>query len=603
MLTSFGYVNEYSFRGILYRFPCFDGKIVALFGGEMRGDMKTKTDNRKMDILVLVAFVCMIVPIACFHEPWLDEAQAWMIARECSLWEILFKIPHTEGHPPLWHLILAPFAKSGVPYELGIKSISIIISTISAGIVLFCAPFPRIVCRLLPFTYFFFYQYGVIARPYGMMFLALILAACAYPTRNEKPWIYVLCLTFLCLTSAYGIVYAGGICIVWLLEIWQKRPFGSFVKEFVHDTRFYALCFLLLLAVCLILEILPGKDTYTGAKYYANGMLFKVLFLLVALPVEALFGQCLTSYSSIGNVDYNTAAFVIELILGVLLWGVLCYYGRKRQKLLLLVVPVCLFAGFSTIVYIYIHHIGLLFFYLVFWYWVCEQDQSFELNDTSSGKKSILSEKDRRMLKKIGKAFPCFCCLIAVWWNVSASILEIRENYGYARGAVEFLRDNDMMDLNIMAEWKSGRNADGKTYYDDSNCRYVTVAMMPYLADKEIEHLLQHGEKPYYNSNVPADEKENKRNFSLWASRGVPDVLLGNCELEKVYGGKVSVADYVPVAEIPTNYIWKNLITRQYLYIYLRSDLLGEYHLTSLTELDGDHYIDNRVILPRNTEK
>ena len=35
------------------------------------------------------------------HEPWFDEAQAWVIARDNSLKDILFFIPHYEGHPPL----------------------------------------------------------------------------------------------------------------------------------------------------------------------------------------------------------------------------------------------------------------------------------------------------------------------------------------------------------------------------------------------------------------------------------------------------------------------------------------------------------------------
>jgi len=41
-----------------------------------------------------------------FHEPWFDEAQAWQIAKCASLKDILFTIPHYEGHTPLWHLIL-----------------------------------------------------------------------------------------------------------------------------------------------------------------------------------------------------------------------------------------------------------------------------------------------------------------------------------------------------------------------------------------------------------------------------------------------------------------------------------------------------------------
>ena len=60
-----------------------------------------------------------------FHEPWFDEAQSWAIARSGTIKEILFEIPHYEGHPPLWHLILVPFAKLGAPYELSLAAVNI----------------------------------------------------------------------------------------------------------------------------------------------------------------------------------------------------------------------------------------------------------------------------------------------------------------------------------------------------------------------------------------------------------------------------------------------------------------------------------------------
>lgn len=570
-----------------------------------RFDMTESRESRKMECFVFVLFVISISVISYFHEPWLDEAQAWMIAREASLWEILFQVPHTEGHPPLWHLILLPFAKGGVPYEIGIKSIAVLISTGAAGLVLFCSPFAKGVRCLLPFTYFFFYQYGVIARPYGLMLVTLLLVACVYSQRNVKPWKFVLLLGALCLTSAYGIVFAGGICVVWLLEIWKKQSIFKFVKKFLHDRRFAALLVLLLFAVCLILEIWPGKDTYTGARYYENGMLFKTVFVFFVLPVESLFGQCITSYASIGNIRYSTGAFVIEIILGILLWGLLIWYGRKKKTLLLLLIPVCLFDVFAVTVYLYIHHIGVIFLYLIFWYWICVDKAIVgEQKGKEWGFWGVnLPERDFLLLQRIGKALPYIFVLVSVWWNLSASVAEVRENYGYASGVVEFLTEHDMMGLNILAEWKSGRNADGKTYYEDSDCRYVTVAMLPYLTDQQINHLLQYGEKPYYNSNIPADEERNQYNYQLWASRGVPDVVIGTCELEEVYDGKVTMRDYTPVAEIPTNFIWKNLVTRQYLFIYLKTDLLEQYHVTSLLEQEGNHYINNRVPLQTEGEE
>ena len=49
------------------------------------------------------------------HEPWRDEAQAWLIVRDAGFTD-LFSILRTEGHPPLWYLLILPLAKAGLPY-------------------------------------------------------------------------------------------------------------------------------------------------------------------------------------------------------------------------------------------------------------------------------------------------------------------------------------------------------------------------------------------------------------------------------------------------------------------------------------------------------
>ena len=78
-----------------------------------------------------------------FHEPWFDEAQAWAIARSGSLKEILFEIPHYEGHPPLWDLILLPFAKLGAPYELSLAIVNIFFMTLAVAVLLFQVTFSK----------------------------------------------------------------------------------------------------------------------------------------------------------------------------------------------------------------------------------------------------------------------------------------------------------------------------------------------------------------------------------------------------------------------------------------------------------------------------
>ena len=63
--------------------------------------------EKKLEYITLFLFVLTYCIITVFHEPWFDEAQAWQIAKCASLKEIFFEIPHYEGHPPLWWLLLS----------------------------------------------------------------------------------------------------------------------------------------------------------------------------------------------------------------------------------------------------------------------------------------------------------------------------------------------------------------------------------------------------------------------------------------------------------------------------------------------------------------
>ena len=119
--------------------------------------MKSKVSSHKIEWMVFVLFSVSLVVVSFFHEPWFDEAQAWQIARCASLRDILFVLPHYEGHPALWHLMLLLPARLGFPYELSLGFFAFVAISLSGWLLLFQSPFPLLVRCLLPFHYFIFY--------------------------------------------------------------------------------------------------------------------------------------------------------------------------------------------------------------------------------------------------------------------------------------------------------------------------------------------------------------------------------------------------------------------------------------------------------------
>ena len=121
--------------------------------------------------------------VAIYHEPWRDEAQAWLIARDLDIIS-LFKQMRYEGTPALWHLILFPFAKLNFPY-CTITIIHLVIAISMVYLFVSYAPFSRITKLLFIFSYYIAYEYAIIARNYNIAILLLFLIAIFYKERFE----------------------------------------------------------------------------------------------------------------------------------------------------------------------------------------------------------------------------------------------------------------------------------------------------------------------------------------------------------------------------------------------------------------------------------
>ena len=138
--------------------------------------MNIAKQNKTAEIICFCLFIICTIFVSFYHEPWYDELQAWAISKD-TLYNILFVIPHYEGHPPLWHLILKIFSLLKINLEIGMRIPNFIFIYSAIWLLIFKSPFPKILKLILPFTYFLFYQYAVISRPYSIYCFAIFLAA------------------------------------------------------------------------------------------------------------------------------------------------------------------------------------------------------------------------------------------------------------------------------------------------------------------------------------------------------------------------------------------------------------------------------------------
>lgn len=529
--------------------------------------------NKWVEKLVTVVFILTYVVMTLFHEPWFDEAEAWQIAKCASYRDILFTIPHYEGHPPLWHLILSIPAKLDIPYELGLKSIGLIISTCSVGLLEFKAPFPRWIKVLMPFTYFWFYQYGIIVRPYSLLILFVILSSITFKDKNKRPFRFCGCLMLLCLSSAYGILIAGGIAFAWLVDIIHELGILGVIKKNFHDRRICALGLLLIGALILLVELMPYGDAYAMNSKGGNPVFMRLLCAIFTFICETFLTRSswfMNEAIPFKYAEINMVSLISGIVIGSIVWGVIWICSKKGHFKYLLM-PYILFIIFAVSMYFNTHHIGIVFFILLFWIWTnWEAEGSMCYLEWFQGQ---LPEVETKKIKRFFPVIILIVMLIPIYWTVSSCILEMRTEYSFGRNISNYIKENQLENMLIVSRWEEECDENGKIIYLDTNDVDIPTTFLPYFHSNIVANMNNGRDDMAYLTHRVASDEENKENLAKWKELGIPDVLIGDVDVELMTDGAVTMEDYIPVHEFGIHYIWRGETSDSIGYIYLRKSV------------------------------
>jgi hypothetical protein len=281
------------------------------------------------------ALVALAIP---FHEPWVDEAQAWQLARSLSLPELFKTYIRYEGSPGLWHFFLWVLIRLHISYT-GLHWICGAIAVASTALLVFASPLPRYLKLTLPFTYFLVFQFAVVARSYVLAPLLFFIVAYFWASR---PLIVTLALGLLANTSLHTAALSGGLATVYAIE--QLRS-GS-LKNAPHRRK--------LLLGSIILVALYAFAIWTAWPPHD-------------LPLSRMRGE------SRGILAHSISSLVWGMCepwaLSFLFWIVVIAWFVARRKFLYLL-PVLFFALFSGEVFVNWWHVGLLIPALVALVWI-----------------------------------------------------------------------------------------------------------------------------------------------------------------------------------------------------------------------------------------
>jgi hypothetical protein len=238
----------------------------------------------RLDGAVLAVYTGFLAWAIHFYQPFSDEAQAWLIARDSSLHELLLRRLHYEGAPALWPLMLWVACRLRLPYA-GINWLGGCFGVAGIYILLRFSPFPRIFRWLLPFTYFLQYQYAVIARPYVMVPVLIFTLCILFTLDRPRPVLFGLVAGLLANVGLHAEIAAGVFSLLYLQQLYRVRrtwPRGvTWRRVAAGGVVFAGLC------LCAAAVAFPAADANTAYALTKTAVRPNAL-LLRLVPEESL---------------------------------------------------------------------------------------------------------------------------------------------------------------------------------------------------------------------------------------------------------------------------------------------------------------------------
>ncbi|MFU0615265.1 ABC transporter ATP-binding protein [Gardnerella vaginalis] len=421
-------------------------------------------------LLAFVLYIAIIAIVMCFHEPWFDEAQSWLIARDSSLTDIISVRPHYEGHPPFWNLLLAIAAKNSVPYEFGIKGIQLVCASLLGAWLIFKSPFKSassLATFLIPFTYFACFQYGVTSRPYALLCLSLLVAAHYWNSADSKTSSackLAISLMFMCLLSVYGIAFAAGFTIAWIWRVFSKNisktlNFSSIlhaIKATIASNweRLISWGLIAIFGAANLALAWPAKNAFaTRATIDGNSTIAKCFAFIFVMPSESMF----TSFYgdiSMRRMPFDFLPITICTIFSLVIWAFAIKIAKRRKLLAVLVIPY-LVLTIVAVRYFTLHHAGLIFVFLLSVLWISHIKEPLSNKDIPAIFVKVAPTKFRFIKNKAFKINLLISIILApsLIWNAFACVNDILFDYSPSRAVAQYISSNHLQNKRFVASW------------------------------------------------------------------------------------------------------------------------------------------------------
>ena len=552
-------------------------------------------------LLAFVLYIAIIAIVMCFHEPWFDEAQSWLIARDSPIASIFSVRTHYEGHPPFWNLLLAIAAKNGVPYEFGIKGIQLVCASLLGAWLIFKSPFKHassLATFLIPFTYFVCFQYGVTSRPYALLCLSLLVAAHYWNSADSKTSSackLAISLMFMCLLSVYGIAFAAGFTIAWIWRVFSKNISEACSKACNKTLNFSAIFHAIkatissnlarliswgLIAIFGVANLAlawPAKNAFaTRATIDGNSTIAKCFAFIFVMPSESMF----TSFYgdiSMRRMPFDFLPIAICAIFSLAIWAFAIRITKRRKLLTVLVIPY-LVLTIVAVRYFTLHHAGLIFVFLLAVLWISHIKEPLSRNDIPAIFVKIAPTKSRFIKNSAFKIKLLIVVILApsLIWNAFACVNDILFDYSPSRAVAQYISSNHLQNKRFVASWlhnyeqvdESG-NVISHEEIDTHQYSWLLVGANPYFSKNLIDCAYKN---KTFITNESSSANQQEKELAACAAKGEPEFFVSESSQPWYYflalNYNISHYNAHAVSNVKTS--WKALVWESTAIIYER---------------------------------
>ena len=395
-----------------------------------------------LPVITYLVFTGLIIYTSLFHEKWIDEAQPWLIARDLDFWSMLKHLRY-EITPGLWHFILYPFAHAGFSYFTQ-TILNLIIILLAAYILLFRSPFSLPVKILFIFSYYFSFEYAVIARSYGLTIAILFLLLSIYSRRLSQTIIFSILLILLAQTNAIGLVIAGAL---WLISWFD---YYLLIKTKKNTKVFLISAFFVLFGLFLsLIQFWPTADpAHQSIKIFSSIELPSLINSFVAgfFPYSLLNIDNFNSYRNFVYIFNYYNLFLALAILAIITWR---FFSSRKIIIFLISCFVPLLFLLSAHRVGHLRHYGFFLIIVIAAYWI----------DLKSSSCKIITLKE-----KIFTSFLIISLFLLDLIGFRAHYLDQKYLFSDAINVANYLQQNNLTEQPI--------------FVTDS---FYSVSILPYL--------------------------------------------------------------------------------------------------------------------------